>query len=183
MKPSVYLIPGRHDPLDGLLGQSLLDLDQSFWGRELNAPFTALDFAGQLAAIHEDLDGCQARTLIGDSYGAYLLLHALAGRAPHPGRVLLFSPVLGEGRAVSGLYLSRPPRAARLLALAEAGQFPVPAGLQIHTGEEDPGCDPRLAEHFVAGLPDAGLWVYPGQGHRLEKTLIRTILADFLAGR
>ena len=93
----VLIFPGKgKDWLDGI-GQEVLKAGYQAAGLDLEADFLNLTFSEQVAQskqfIESEWDRCSL--LIGKSYGAYLILHALADLPPYPGAVLLFSPVIG----------------------------------------------------------------------------------------
>lgn len=181
---SVYLVPGRNDALGAFLGDCISRQGFDVYGREILPPFSQLPFAEQAAKIERDIRSfllCTAGTLIGESYGAYLLLHALADMDPFPGKILLFSPVLGPAVSPNGRYSSRPPRAERLLRLAAEGRFPPPRRIEIHTGAADRGCDPDLAARIGASIPAAIVHILPGQGHPLDDAYRTTVITAFLA--
>lgn len=178
----IYYLPGRGNRLQGEgIGALVQRLGGQVRGRELQGDFTRLAFAEQLAVIQGDLLDefwSPQALLIGHSYGAYLLLHGLAELPACPGRVLLFSPVLGVGMNRERMFASWPPRAKRLLTLAETQSFPVPrGGLQIYSGAADDGCDPDLARRFVAALPGAALQLVPDAGHHLDESLLVAVLS------
>ena len=182
MHNAVYLLPGRGNRLRDL-GDPVTRLGFDVYGRELAPPFSRLGFADQIGLIQRDLAAAfwnaDAR-LIGHSYGAYLLLHALADREPFPGRILLFAPVLGAALDAQRLYLSRPPRADKLLQLAQNHAFPTPCALELHTGALDDGCDPALATRWSSLIPGARLVLVPDQGHQLADDYVQRVLAHFL---
>jgi pimeloyl-ACP methyl ester carboxylesterase len=184
MDRSLYLIPGRDSRL-GDLGHIVLELGWQVCGRELRPPFGALGFAEQLERIQSDLKTHfwhdEAR-LIGHSFGAYLLMHALSELDAFPGQVLLLSPVLGSATARAGdrCVASIPPRAKKLLELAQAKTFPAPGSLEIHTGQDDEGCDPDLAKSFCAGISTARLSLVPNAGHSLSRHYIAAVMWSFL---
>lgn len=178
----VYYLPGRSNRLQGEgIGAIVQRLGGEVRGREVQGDFARLAFAEQLAGIQADLlhDFWSPQALLlGHSYGAYLLLHSLAELPAFPGRVLLFSPVLGVGMNRERMFASWPPRAKRLLTLAEMQSFPIPlGGLRIYSGEKDAGCDPDLARRFVAALPGAELQLVPDAGHRLDESLLVAVLS------
>jgi len=178
----VYLLPGRGNRLSDL-GAMIASRGGAVRGRELRGPFARLRFPEQLELIATDLgsDHWHDRArLVGHSFGAYLLLHALAGMPPFPGRILLLSPALGAAIDRRHLAASFPPRSGRLLGLAEAHRYPLPARLEIHTGQEDTGCDPRLAG-TLAELLGARLHLVAGQGHSLASAYVESALTAFLA--
>ncbi len=179
----IYLMPGRGDKLDDFLGSSLAQMGFEVYGREILYDFANLHFPQQLQIIKNDIKTLfwrEESNLIGDSYGAYLLLHALAEIAAFPGRILLFSPVLGEAIDKQNLYLSRPPRAKKLLQLAKIKKIPIPRYLEIHTGAEDKGCDPLLAQKISSLITNSKNFIIEGKGHRLNKTYINSVIKEFL---
>lgn len=179
----LYFMPGRGDLLSGRIGLLLYEKGFTLYGREAVPPFSQLTFAHQLDLIRNDILEKFWTTdsiLIGHSYGAYLLLHTLAELEPYPGRILLLSPVLGAAISPDQTYMSRPPRAEKLLLLCRTGQFPIPAYLQIHTGADDVWCDPELARKISEHIPTCRLSIVAETGHRFEETQLRPILTAFL---
>lgn len=182
MNKTVYLLPGRGNRLRDL-GDLVCCLGFDVYGRELAPPFARLHFAEQISLIQRDLASAFWYTdapLIGHSYGAYLLLQALADMEPFPGRILLFSPVLGAATDPKRFYVSRPPRADKLMKLAENHEFPIPQSLEIHTGALDDGCDPGLATQWGSLLPGSRIVIVPDQGHQLTLDYVHRVLAQFL---
>jgi hypothetical protein len=160
------------------------------YGREISPPFSDLRFAEQVRIIRQDLASLFWRSranVIGHSYGAYLLLHALSEREPFPGRILLISPVLGaavinkEGvDGKGGGYGSTPSGVMKLRRLFENNGFPVPQYLEIHTGDKDSGCHPDLAVKFGSLIPGSKVNIAKDQGHELDSAYVRGVLSDFL---
>lgn len=183
MKKTVYFIPGRGENLTDEIGQIIAGMGFSIQGREIISDFARLGFSGQLALIRVDLEPSfwhSEAVLIGCSFGAYLMLHALAEMKPFPGKMLLFSPVLGAGVSSDRLFGSIPPRSKKLLKLAQSREFPAPRCLEIHTGAEDNGCNPRLAERFTSLVGNTKLYLVSGAGHQLDQKYIRGVLEKFL---
>ena len=109
-----------------------------------------------------------------------MLLQALADMAPFPGRIPLFSPMLGAAMGSKRLYLSRPPRADKLIRLAQNHEFPMPHSLELHTGALDLGCDPALATQWGSLIPGSRIVLVPDQGHQLAADYVQRVLARFL---
>ena len=150
---SLYFLPGRGEKLIDHPGNAISQLGFAIHGRETVADFARLRFRDQLSLIRSDLQPAfwqPDAKIVARSFGAYLLLNVLAELDPFPGRILLFSPVLGTAVLNGGRYASVPPRAARFFQLVEAGQFPPPNYLEIHTGALDKGCDPSVAARFAS---------------------------------
>ena len=182
MNNTVYLVPGRGNKLSEI-GEIITSLGFDVCGRELLPPFSTLHFAKQLKLIQKDLTSLfwyiDAK-LIGHSYGGYLLLHALSELKAFPGKIILFSPVLGAAVDEQRLYISRPPRADKLLDLAKAFKFPIPQSLDIHTGANDDGCDPNLAKKFGELISMANVNILPNQGHELSSDYLNRVIYKFL---
>ncbi|MBK8060487.1 MAG: hypothetical protein IPK33_22130 [Gemmatimonadetes bacterium] len=171
-------MPGRGEGLDGPIALALRAAGVEVEGREWGA-LAGKRFGEQLATIREDvLAGWwhERALLVGHSYGGYLLMHTLAGLPAHPGRVVLFSPVLGVGRSENGMYASRPPRAGRLREMVERGEFPAPRALEIHVGSEDAGCDVGEVERLTAGIAGARCAVVAGAPHRLPASYVTCVM-------
>jgi pimeloyl-ACP methyl ester carboxylesterase len=179
MEHTVYLMPGRGHRLKEM-GGFMTSLGFDVCGREVLPPFSTRPFADQIQVIQRDLSffWSAGAKLVGHSYGGYLLLQALADLAAFPGRILLFSPVLGA--STTGNLYWRPPRADKLLRLAEHGQFPTPDALEIHTGGTDQGCDPNLARRLGARIPGATVAIVPDQGHVLPVGYAQVVIRAFL---
>lgn len=178
----IYLIPGRGEKLDDTLGAILKMLDYNYEGVALTPDVEHLRFSEQLELVMTDLKirfWNADSMLIGRSYGAYLLLHTLADMPPFPGRVLLFSPVLGAAFNRDHSYGSIPPRAEKLLKMAKINTFPAPAYMEIHTGAEDHDCSPLLAENFTSGVKNTTAVIVAEAGHNLSETYLRNILIEF----
>jgi predicted alpha/beta hydrolase family esterase len=180
MTQSVYIIPGRGNGLSEI-GNIVSRFGFNVVGREILPPFSSMRFSEQLVMIKENLITFWTADafLIGHSYGAYLLLHSLAETKPFPGKILLFSPVLGAAPAKNGMYLSQPPRAKKLLQMAEENQFPFPDYLEIHIGENDDGCAPELAMKFISFHPKSKLFIVKQQGHQLNSEYMNRALFQF----
>ena len=179
----IYLIPGRGDAIDDNPGGIIRRMGYPFQRREITPAFESLRFPDQLKVIKTELASGFWRhdaLLIGRSYGAYLLLHSLSEMQDFPGRLLLFSPVLGPARNRNGFYGSIPPRSGKLLRLAENNLFPLFQYLEIHTGTDDNGCNPLLAERFVAPFKNARLCLVQGAGHHLDDAYVSDVLMNFL---
>jgi len=183
MNSKIYLIPGRNDKLNDFIGYTLSRMGADVYGRELLPPFSQLRFSDQIETIKKDLMSLfwyPEAPVLGDSYGGYLLLHSLAELDPFPGKVLLFSPVLGPAIVKNNRYGVHPPRAKRLLQLAKERKFPTPKYLEIHTGAEDKGCDPHRANQLGSFIPGSKVRIVNDQGHRLNTTYITDVISTFL---
>jgi alpha-beta hydrolase superfamily lysophospholipase len=126
--PRALVFPGRGETVHDLRP---LVASQDITGIDFDDRFAALGFAAQLAAVERLLaaDGSSTTLLVGRSFGAWLLLHALLDRsAAYPGTVLLIAPVLGAGSAGKTGFI--PPRARTFWQRLEAGH-PMPASKMV----------------------------------------------------
>jgi hypothetical protein len=179
----LYFITGRGEDFAKGLGRLMASMGYAVHGREIISDFARLRISEQVALIGSDLQPSfwhPDAVLVGRSYGAYLLLHTLADMDPFPGKILLCSPVLGATVAKDGFYGSRPPRAEKLVKLAESNAFPDPRYMEIHTGAEDNGCDPLLAARFASLVGNTNLHIVACAGHQLSEEYLQAVLSKFL---
>lgn len=183
MSRTLYYLPGRGGSLNTGLGVALQQRGWSLVGRETAGAFQRLSFGEQIEAIAGDLlkdfwiD--QAR-LVANSYGAYLFWHAQAKLPSFPGRVLLLSPVIGSARTPDGRMEFRPPRAERLMELAESGELQAPHQCEMHVGELDWQCPLDRLRPFCSalGVPPSEV---PGGGHLLDRDYVSSVLDRWLS--
>lgn len=175
----IYLIPGRNKTLqESKLAQAILHHD--IMGREIVDDFARYPISKQVELIATDIKNhfwTKDAKLIGHSYGAYLLMHALLELLDFPGKVLLISPVLGA--AVSNNGGSRPPRAKKIAQYAEAGKLQ-DLNIEAHTGELDNGCDPKLAQAIFSHMPKSSLTIVQQATHTLPAEYINRVLSSSL---
>jgi hypothetical protein len=177
----IYYLPGRESAINQGLGLELLDRGHNLAGREMSGTFARLQFQDQIDLIAQDIQNdfwTETAQIIAVSYGAYLLLHALSALDPYPGQILLLSPILGGATSTESMRFFRPPRADRLMALAEEGSFPIPARIEIHVGEDDWQSQPDRVSKFsiaVGGIHK----ILPNVGHNLEKPYVRKVLDNW----
>lgn len=183
MNQQIYYLPGQGGSLHKGLGEVLIQRGYDPIGRELQGAFRNLEFGEKVATISKDLLSLQPNNglrVIANSFGAYLLLHALADMPPFSGRLLLLSPIVGaftnEGVGIGFV----PPRAKRLLEIAQTGGYPTPTNCEIHVGSEDWQCNPENVSAFGAatGIP---VQIVPNNGHMLDREYVSKILDKFLA--
>ena len=180
---TLYYMPGRGGRLDRGLGPALAQRGFDVFGREITAqtgqstgnPFAALSFEQQVQVVAHDLNTLVSEEnpcVIGNSFGAYLIVHALLQAENFVGRCLLLSPVLGPCR-LSGLYF-RPPKAGQLQKAIERGAFQHVA-IDIVTGELDAQSPRALCEQLTANAKGQ-LQIIEGEGHRINPVVIEGVL-------
>jgi len=178
MKKIVYYLPGMGGRLDTGLGLALLSRGFNLQGRELTGEFRKLHFGQQVDCVVTDLRSIELEEgvrVIANSFGAYLLLHALAQMPPFKGNVLLLSPIVGQFSNEATQMGFVPPRAERLGEMARAGAFPVPKKCEIHVGADDWQSDPANVKAFGLAVGIAVNEV-PNAGHSLPKEYVGSLL-------
>lgn len=183
MAQQIYYLPGMGGSLLQGLGQALVEAGCSVLGRELRGDFAKHSFAEKVALVVEDLLSLEREgspSVIANSFGAYLFLHAQAELPPYSGKVLLLSPIVGafanEGVGIGFV----PPRSKRLFEIAQRGRYPVPQHCEIHVGGEDWQSNPDNVRAFgsTVGIP---VHVVANNGHMLERDYVTALLDKFLA--
>lgn len=160
------------------LGLALLGRGFTVQGRELTGEFRKLDFGQQVDCVVADLQSIDWEAgglVIANSFGAYLLLHALAQMSPFMGNVLLLSPIVGHFSNDATQMGFVPPRAERLGEMASAGAFPVPKQCEIHVGADDWQSNPANVKAFGA-MVGIAVTVVPNAGHSLPKAYVGGLL-------
>lgn len=179
---NVYYLPGMGGRLVQGLGKGLLDRGLTVQGRELHGEFKALSFQEKVDFVEQDLRSAfwfdNARVVV-NSFGAYLFLHAQAQMEPYPGKVLILSPIVGEGISKEKRVGFIPPRASKLLKMATDRSYPVPLEAEIHVGSEDWQSNPENVAAFALPL-GIKLKVVPGQGHMLGVEYVGNLLDEWL---
>jgi hypothetical protein len=182
MTQTIYLLPGHGGRIANGLGQALAARGFAVVGRETVGEFKKLDFDVQVATVADDLQAKYWREdsiVIANSYGAYLLLHALSTLDVFPGKILLLSPIVGEFSSDTIQMGFIPPYANRLHKLASQGKYPVPSCCEIHVGSEDWQSIPDNVIAF-ASLINAQVTVIHGVGHSLPKEYVSSELDKWL---
>lgn len=179
----IYLLPGRKSKLDGKLGQNIKNLGHDIIGREVRDDFEMYRISKQVEIIYKDIKENfwgEEFKLIGRSYGGYLLMHTLIEFLPeiYPGKILLFSPVLGASTIVNGGGV-RPPRYKKILEFAKDKKLDK-LDIEIHTGDKDIGCEYKLAEEIFENISNGKINIVKGAPHSLDDEYTNKVLEKFL---
>jgi len=182
MTQTIYFLPGHGGRIANGLGQALVARGFDVVGRETVGEFKRLDFDVQVATVAADLKASFWRhdaLVIANSYGAYLLLHALSSLDVFPSKILLLSPIVGEFSSETIHMGFIPPYANRLHTLASQGKYPIPSQCEIHLGSEDWQSIPDNVTAF-GSLVNAQVTVLEGAGHSLPKAYVAGVLDKWL---
>jgi alpha-beta hydrolase superfamily lysophospholipase len=177
----IYYLPGHGGRIINGLGQALVARGYEVVGRETVGDFKKLDFNDQVVTIANDIKEHFWREdakIIANSFGGYLLLHALSKLDPYIGKLLLLSPIVGEFSSEEISMGFIPPYADRLSELASSNQYPAPLNCSFHVGSEDWQSNPENVTKFASllGLP---VTVVPNAGHQLPKDYVSSLLDNF----
>ena len=179
---TIYYLPGHGGRITNGLGQALVGRGYEVVGRETVGDFKKLGFNDQVATIANDIKEHFWRKdakIIANSFGGYLLLHALSKLTPYIGKILLLSPIVGEFSSEEISMGFIPPYADRLSELASANQYPTPMNCSFHVGSEDWQSNPENVTKFarLLGLP---VTIVSNAGHQLPKEYVSLLLDDLL---
>ena len=177
----VYYLTGMRGKLHVGLGEAIQSRGFEVLGRELAGDFGRAGFRNQVELIIHDLRShwFESIPIIANSFGAYLLLHALTELAPYPGKILILSPILGTIENEEKQMFLRPPQSTRIFEIAEKGMFPTPKELSIHVGENDWQSDPKKCLS-LSELIGGQVMVVPEAGHSLPQAYVSGLLDAWL---
>lgn len=174
----IRYITGRGGDALGGLSAYLATLSENFDALAIDPSFLSADFPEQIEVVRE-FCAEEGVHIIANSYGAYLFLHSLIGRAPLHSRALLLSPVLGRVNSEKRMLISRPPGEKRFKRAVSDGSFGLPTDIRIVTGEDDEVCDSHQAAYISSQL-NIELEVLIGEGHMISPKKVASALGDFL---
>jgi len=182
MTDSIYYLTGRGGRLNEGLGKALLERVDQLSGREISGGLAKLLFQSQIDLIKQDLkEGFWHKDakVLAVSYGAYLLLHALAESEPYVGNILLLSPILGGVTNGSEMRYFSPPRSDKLMKLIKESAFPLPNKMEIYVGDSDWQSPHQRAVTFAQAV-GGNCQVVPNTGHELGKEYVASVLDKWL---
>ena len=179
----ILYLTGRGGELNQGLGNHLQSRATEFGGIAFNDATLSHSFGGQITAVKQLLrdSACDKSYLIANSYGCYVLLHALIDQPlMSTTKVLLLSPLLGRTHLRAHGFSARPPRLKRLDTALANGNVQKPDYLALVAGAEDPICEPAELHNVAALLQADHCQILPNQGHMIEHDVMDTVLTDFL---
>jgi len=182
MKDTVYYLPGMGGRLETGLGGGIIQRGYSVVGRATLDAFKKLRFQEKIDIVTADLVESfwsDSSIVVANSFGAYLFLHSQINMPPFPGKVILFSPVIGTATNSQIAVRFYPPRADVLRELALQNKFPRPQNAEIHVGSEDWQSGPASVVEF-AEMVGVKVSVVDGKGHMLGADYVGNVLDAFL---
>jgi len=185
--PAIYYVPGRGGRLSAGLGLELSARGYDLIGREIagpgprdqSNPFASLSFQQQVEVIQHDLQSrfwTPEALVIGNSFGAYLIAHAILQLGNFPGKCLFLSPVLGAVKTTGMLF--KPPKSGALKDAIETRSFPSIV-LDILVGSRDEHFLPDVAEK-LSQITKGETIVIDDEGHRLNHETVNATLNSWL---
>lgn len=175
---SVFYVTGRGGSLTGGFSAALEERLIDFTGRQINGDFLKSEHPEQVELIAQDLTQNSDKTIIANSYGAYLVLSALAQYEISLGDVFLTSPITGRS-TLEGTYFK--PAGANVVETAIANcEFKGSiTNLAVIVGELDRQADPERCMLMAAAFQGRGN-VLPNQGHQIGHGKMGWHLDEFL---
>ena len=175
-RPAFY-ITGRGGSLTGGFSAALEERLIDFTGREINGDFLKSEHPEQVESIVQDLTRNSDKTIIANSYGAYLVLSALAQSEITLGDVFLTSPITGRS-TLEGTYFK--PAGANVVETAISNcEFKGSIkNLAVIVGELDRQADPERCMLMAAAFEGRG-YVLPNQSHQIGYSKMNSQLDDF----
>jgi hypothetical protein len=181
---TIYYLTGMRGRLAEGLGGELSRRGLQVSGRELSGDFRRLTFQEQIDAVVQDLVSDHWRedaSVVANSFGAYLFLHAQAQLPRYTGKVLLLSPKVGEFANEETMMGFIPPRSQRLAELIGSGQFNSPQHCEIHVGAKDWQSNPNAVSRLGDAI-GASVFVVDDAGHSLPKSYVQATVDRWLLG-
>jgi predicted esterase len=174
-------LTGRGGELDKGLGRHLADRSPAFDGIAFNQRMLQRPFTEQVARTRNLLQKHWDRRteLIANSYGCYILLHALTDQGIFPGKILMLSPLLGRTELRAQGFSSRPPMLKALNRAFEQKRIAKPAYLNITAGNQDPICEQAELEWAAKTLSADRLELLEGEGHLIAHSTMERVLDRF----
>jgi len=176
MTNKLFYITGREGSLEKGLAAHLSTLSDDFQGLAVDLPFLRQRPLIQIEQVQQLLRQYCDRTIIANSYGAYLTLQALVDFDVVLPKVILLSPVLGAGYAKDRMYMSKPPFTKRLRLALEEQRLAVPKAFSMYIGDDDPLYDPSANGVFNRYFGEGTVTVLPGEGHMISRQMMDRIL-------
>ena len=174
----IYYVTGRMGSMSHGFGAHLASLGRPYAGRELDADFFRMRHEEQVETILNDLREFDGSPIAANSYGAFLILCALANEDINLSHSFFMSPVTGA-TFVSGRYF-RPAGARRVeSAINDSSFIGTTESLQVIVGALDEQCVPERCDKMAKVLGGQSL-IVPDTGHKIDPDVIAREFSKFL---
>ncbi len=168
MIEGIFYITGAGGEIKSGLGEFLVQLTPNFRGISINADFLSQEFGDQIRQVKSEVLNFSNKgyPVIAVSYGANLLLHALAGEDKLKTHLIMMSPVFG-GFSNLGLAIKE-------------GRLVKPSFLSICVGQEDTVCDLSSIKNLAQALNADKLSIFPNERHMISPDIIQNFITKAL---
>ena len=181
MQKSICYITGRGGSIRSGLGEYLALKTDKLYGLDVSHEFLTREFTQQVAEIAQALRKARvlSSTVIANSYGAYLVLHALLSRKIEISNLVLISPILGS--CYSGNRFFKPPFSQHLNTLMSETASNLPRRTTIIWGAEDESIDQNGIKKLTSQCNDIHLIEIDKQEHHIDKQILAETLDRILS--
>ena len=181
MQKSICYITGRGGSIRSGLGEYLALKTDKLYGLDVSHEFLTREFTQQVAEIAQALRKARvlSSTVIANSYGAYLVLHALLSRKIEISNLVLISPILGS--CYSGNRFFKPPFSQHLNTLMSETASNLPRMTTIIWGAEDESIDQNGIKKLTSQCNDIHLIEIDKQEHHIDKQILAETLDRILS--
>lgn len=176
IKKSIFYISGRNGDFTTGLGEYLATKTEELNGLSLSDKFLSEEFETQLEVISELLSKARAKQsiIVANSYGAYLLLHAILANRIGLSKLILISPILGA--TYSGNRFFKPPFSRRLHALMGETANGLVGDTIVTWGAEDDSVDQVGLQRLTSRCADTQIIKINEQKHNIDKRILAEAL-------
>ena len=164
------------------LGEYLKLVDPNRIGLSVNKTFLNLPFLQQVAVVRNLIDEFDSSNtgVIANSYGAYLVLHALIDAPRYQSRIMLLSPALGGSMNQESLVYVRQPSTNRFEQALADKEITKPRYIELHIGAKDAGYDQEKFAKLDVALGFDQFQVHAKEEHNMDKRLVQKLVHQFL---
>jgi len=180
MQKNIFYISGRGGNFTTGLGKYLATKANELDGLGLSNEFLSQEFETQLDIISKMIISADAKKtiFIANSYGAYLLMHALFSKDIELSKLILISPILGS--SYYGNRFFKPPYSRRLNELMSGTGHKLPKDTTVIWGTEDNGIDQNAIQKLSFQCIDIKLIEINEQKHDIDKRILAKTLDRIL---
>ena len=163
------------------LGEYLKLVDPNRIGLSVNKTFLNLPFLQQVAVVRNLIDEFDSSNtgVIANSYGAYLVLHALIDAPRYHSRIMLLSPAIGGAMNQESMVYVRQPSTNRFEQALTDKTITKPRHIELHIGAKDAGYDEEQLAKLDMVLGFDHFQVHANEEHNMDKQLVQKLVHAF----